>query len=119
VSPDGFGKQFLGFSKTLFFNISRGMDELPAEYSQTDFEIFAVFWFFYWGILLFPIGLLVHCVERKKGILPHTFTISFLIVVMIGSYMVPQSGMTYFMLPHAIYMLIRNYIKAKKELVAN
>ena len=110
-----FSKQFLKFSETYFFNISRGMDELPAEPGKTNFETFAAFWFFYWGIIIIPIGLLVHSVEKDKRVLPHYFTISYLIVIIIGSYMVPKSGMTFFMLPHAIYMLARNYLKIRKN----
>lgn len=119
VSSDGCGRQFLKFSESWFFKISGGMDELPAEVGITNFETFAVFWFFYFGILLIPLGLLVHSVEKERRILPHYFTISYLIVVIIGSYMVPDSGMTYFMLPHAVYMLIRNYFKSKKALTIN
>jgi hypothetical protein len=59
-------------------------------------------------------GLLVHSIERNKGIVPYSFTISYLMVVLIGCYMVPSSGMTFFMLPHAVYMLIRNHLKAGK-----
>ena len=59
-------------------------------------------------------GIIVHSIEKNKGIIPYSFTISYLIVVMIGCYMVPNSGMTFFMLPHAIYMLVRNYLKARK-----
>jgi len=29
---------------------------------------------------------------------------------------VPKSGMTYFALPQSIYMLVSNYIKARKEI---
>ena len=116
VSSGGCGKQFLSFSKSYFYRISGGMDELPANVGKTNFETFAVFWFFYFGIIIIPLGLLVHFVEREKRVLPHYFTISYLIVVIIGSYMIPNSGMTFFMLPHAIYMLIRNYFKARKAL---
>jgi hypothetical protein len=109
-----FGKQFSEFSKSYFFKISKGTDELPAMIGKTNFETFAAFWFFYFGIIIIPIGLLVHSIEKNKGIIPYSFTISYLIVVMIGCYMVPNSGMTFFMLPHAIYMLVRNYLKARK-----
>jgi hypothetical protein len=119
VSSNGCGKQFLDFSKSWFFKISGGMDEFPAEVGRTNFENFAVFWFFYFGILMIPLGLLVHSVEKERRILPHYFTISYLIVVIIGSYMIPKSGMTFIMLPHAIYMLIRNYFKAGKTLTIN
>ena len=116
ISSSGCGKQFIRFSKSYFFNISGGANELPAEVGKTDFETFTAFWFFYFGILLFPLGLIVHSIEKEKRVLPHSFTISYLIVIIIGSYMVPYSGMTVFMLPHAIYMMIRNFYKAKKEI---
>ena len=112
-SPDGLGNQFLKFSNTYFFNISSGLDELPAEIGKTNFETFAAFWFFYFGILLIPLGLLVHSIEKDGRILPHYFTVSYLIFVLLGCYMIPNSGITIIMLPHAIYMLVRNYLRAK------
>jgi hypothetical protein len=113
-SPDGFGNQFLKFSKSYFFKISTGLDELPAEVGKTNFETFAAFWFFYFGIFLIPLGLLVHSIEKDKRLLPNYFTVSYLIFVLIGCYMVPNSGLTIIMLPHGIYMLVLNYLKAKK-----
>jgi len=113
-SPDGLGNQFLKFSNTYFFKISSGLDELPAEIGKTNFETFAVFWFFYFGILLIPLGLLVHSIEKDCRILPHYFTVSYLIFVLVGCYMIPNSGMTIIMLPHAIYMLVRNYLRENK-----
>ena len=88
---------------------------MPATIGNTNFESFAAFWFFYFGILLIPLGLLLHFVEKDKKILPLSFTISYLIVILIGCYMIPNSGMTVFMLPHALYLIIRNYIIARKR----
>jgi hypothetical protein len=116
VTADGFGTQFMNFSKTYFFRISGGLNELPAAAGKTNFETFAAFWFFYFGILIIPLGLLVHAIEKKNRVLPHSFTISYLIVVLIGVYMIPASGMTYIMLPHAVYMLIINFYKSKKTI---
>lgn len=109
-----FQPQFKGFSETWFFNISKGIEQLPAVVGKTDFESFATFWFLYFGLLIIPLGFLVHAIERKKDILPLGFTLSYLIVVLIGVYMVPNSGMTFIMLPHALYMLISSLIKQKK-----
>jgi hypothetical protein len=114
VTSSGFGKQFLEFSKSYFFMISPGASEFPAEANKTDFETHAAFWFFYFGLLLIPLGILAHSIEKGGKTLPHAFTISYLILVMIGCYMVPNSGMSFFMLPHAIYMLLRNNLKAKR-----
>lgn len=114
VSPEGCGKQLHKFAETAFFNISNGIAQLPFEAGKTDFETFAAFWFFYWGLFIIPIGLFVHAIEIKYKILPHSFTISYLIFIIMGAYMVPNSGMTFIMLPHATYMLVRNYIKAKR-----
>lgn len=113
-SSNGMGNHFMKFSETYFFRISDGLNELPAEIGKTDFETFAIFWFFYFGILLIPLGLLVHSIEKDRKVLPHYFTVSFLVVVLIGCYMIPNSGMTFIMLPHAIYMLMSNYLKARK-----
>ncbi len=115
ISSDGCGTQFLNFSKSYFFKISEGLNELPAVPGKTNFETFAAFWFFYFGILIIPLGLLVHSIEKANKTLPHYFTITYLIVVLIGCYMIPNSGMTFIMLPHAIYMLVRNYIIVRKE----
>lgn len=109
-----FGKQFHDFSKTYFFEISKGTNEFPIAGNCTIYETHAAFWFFYFGILLIPIGLLLHTIERKQTYIPHSFTISYLLVVLIGVYMIPESGMTFFMLPHAVFMLIRNYVKYRK-----
>ena len=115
LSADCFGDQFKEFAKTCFFKVHRGLDDLPFMSGHTNMETFAAFWFFYFGVLIIPLGLLVHFYEKKNTILPHTFTISYLLVVLLGSYMIPSSGMTYIMLPHAIYMLVTNYIKYRKS----
>lgn len=114
LSAGAFGKQFQVFSQSYFFKISKGTDEMPAIAGNTNFEAIAAFWFFYFGIFIIPLGLLVHSIEKNGKILPHTFTISYFVVVLIGCYMIPSSGMTFFMLPQAIYMLVRNYLKARK-----
>ncbi len=114
ISPEGGGKQFLNAANSYFFNISSGSDELPLEAGQTGLDMLAFFWFFYFGLLLIPLGLLVHSIEKNKRILPYSFTVSYLVFVLAGSYMVPNSGMTIIMLPHAIYMLIISHIKTQK-----
>lgn len=86
VSPEGGRKQFLNPAKSHFFNISGGSDELPLEVGKTDLETLAFFWFFYFGILLIPLGLLVHSIEINKRILPYSFTISYLLVAILAKY---------------------------------
>lgn len=119
LSADGFGKQFSEFSKSYFFYLFSDMEKLRAGAGRELFESFSAFWFFYFGILLIPLGLLIHSIERRYKILPHSFTISYLIFVMIGCYMMPESGMTFFMLPHAVYMLVSNCIKIRKMQLLN
>ena len=114
VSNDGFGLKFREFAHTGFFQISKGLNELPYTPGITKTDTFAAFWFFYFGILIIPFGLLVHTIERRHRVLPHSFTLSYLIVVIVGAYMIPASGMTYIMLPHAIYMLLGNFLKTGK-----
>lgn len=120
ISSEGGGQQFLNASKSYFYRINEGKNALPIEsLGKTDLEMLTFFWFFYFGLLLIPLGLLIHSIERKKEILPYTFTVSYLIFILSGSYMIPNSGMTVIMLPHAIYMLITNYIKIQKKRHSN
>ena len=105
LSPWGFGNQFWDFSSHLFFRISSGILEFPLFDGQMDYESFAAFWFFYFGLLLFPIGLLVRYLEKQELQLPRSFVLSYLLVILLGAYMIPLSGMTFFMLPHALFMM--------------
>ncbi len=107
VSPFAFGKQFLEFSKTYFFKISEGLFEFPLLNGIMNYENFASFWFVYFGVLIIPIGILVDFIEKNNKIVPKKFILVYLIVVLIGVYMIPFSGMTFLMLPHAIYMFIQ------------
>lgn len=111
ISADGFQIQFTEFAKVYFFNISSGLDQLPAMVGKTDFETFATFWFFYFGIIMFPLGFAINYIEKVNKHLPILFTISYLMLVLIGCYMVPNSGITIFMLPHALYMIIKPLFK--------
>ncbi|WP_020528875.1 DUF6463 family protein [Flexithrix dorotheae] len=107
ISPFAFGKQFAGFADKFFFKISEGLSEFPILNGQMNYENFAAFWFFYFGILLIPLGVLINYVEKTNGQIPKNFIWIYLIVVLIGVFMIPFSGMTFFMLPHAIYMLLQ------------
>lgn len=113
-SPDGFRYKFSEFAKSGFFRISKGLDELPPVAGKTDFETFAAFWFFYFGLLLIPMGILVFDMERKHKYLPHSFTISYLFVVVLGAYMIPNSGMTFIMMPHALFMFLQNLYRSRR-----
>jgi hypothetical protein len=117
LSTDGFGSKFMEFSQSGFYKIHRGLEELPfvhGKMSVSSLEAFSAFWFFYFGILIIPLGLLVHSIEKTGRALPHYFTISYLLVVLIGAYMIPNSGMSVIMLPQALYMLIINFVRARK-----
>ena len=108
ISPFAFGKQFAGFAEKFFFRISEGLSEFPLLNGQMNYENFAAFWFFYYGLLLIPLGIIVGYVEKTSGRLPIGFVWSYLIIVLLGVFMIPFSGMTFLMLPHAIYMLIQH-----------
>ena len=117
LTSEGFGTKFAEFSNSNFYKIHKGLDELPfvsGKMSISSLESFSAFWFFYFGIMLFPLGLLVHSIEKSGRTLPHYFTITYLIIVIIGAYMIPNSGMTIIMLPHAIFMLVINYMRSRK-----
>ena len=113
ISPFGFGKQFAEFARDFFFKISEGIFEFPLLNGQMNYENFASFWFFYYGLLLIPLGILVNYIEKTIGPIPKNFIWAHLIILVVGAYMIPFSGMTFLMLPHAIYMLIRNRREAK------
>ncbi len=108
VSPFAFGSQFLGFASNLFFKISDGLKEFPLLNGVMNFESFAAFWFVYFGLIMIPLGILVSYIEKTTGSLPQNFIWAYLIIVLIGVYMIPFSGMTFLMLPHAFYMLYTN-----------
>lgn len=118
IEPGNGGTQFSRMAETYFYKVSPGAELLPiveAKTSFADVEIFVIFWFLYFGLLLIPLGLLIHSIERKGGTLPLVFTISYLLFVLAGVYMMPNSGMTFIMLPHAIYMLVINQIRVRKN----
>lgn len=109
ITPFAFGKQFSSFSEKFFFKISEGLIEFPLLNGIMNYENFAAFWFFYFGLLLIPLGILVNYIETKIGTVPKSFIWGYLIVVLVGVFMIPFSGMTIIMLPHAIFMVfIRN-----------
>jgi hypothetical protein len=107
ISPFAFGKQFYDFATKFFFKISDGLLEFPLLNGQMNYANFAAFWFFYFGLLLIPLGILLNYLEKENKSIPKEFTWTYLIIVLIGVYMIPFSGMTIFMLPHALYMLIK------------
>ncbi len=108
VSPFAFGKQFVRFAEKFFFKISEGLFEFPLLNGEMNYENFAAFWFFYFGLLLFPIGILVQHLENTNSPLPKKFISTYLGIVLIGVYMIPFSGMTFLMLPHALFMLYQH-----------
>ena len=116
VSPFAFGKQFFAFSKTYFFKISEGLLEFPLLNGKMNYENFASFWFVYFGLLIIPLGILVDYIEKTNKIVPKKFIIAYLILAIVGVYMIPLSGMTFLMLPHAIYMFTQrnNFLKNGK-----
>jgi len=105
VSPWAFGKQFALFSNQFFFKISEGLLEFPLLDGKMNYENFAAFWFVYFGLFLIPVGLLVDFIESQNIPIPKTFVWTYLAVVLLGVYMIPFSGMTFLMLPHALYMI--------------
>ncbi|MEM1123533.1 MAG: DUF6463 family protein [Bacteroidota bacterium] len=115
ISPLAFGEQFVSFSKCYFFNISDGLLEFPFLNGQMHYENFAAFWFFYFGLLLLPLGVVVHYLEQSTIRLPATFVGVYLMVVLIGVFMIPLSGMTFLMLPHALWMVYQLNLSNKSS----
>jgi hypothetical protein len=111
MSMDAFGRQFAVFSDANFYKVSKGLDELPIIDNIYVYEVMSAFWFVYFGLLMVVVGFLVFSVEKKKQSLPYSFVLSYFFFVFIGSYMIPNSGITFIMLPHAIFMLIQKIYK--------
>ncbi len=109
LSPYAFGSQFEGFARRYFFNVSEGLLEFPLLNGQMNFENFAAFWFFYFGLLLIPLGIIVNYLEKLNHQIPYSFVWFYFMLVLIGAYMIPLSGMTFLMLPHGIFMLVQKY----------
>ena len=105
LTPLAFGKTFYKFGQSAFFKINDGLTDFPLLGGQIQSEDFAAFWFVYFGLMLIPVGLLLRQFIQQLGYVPSKFAIAYLIVVLIGAYMIPFSGMTLVMLPHALLML--------------
>lgn len=105
--PSVFGRQFQVFSKQGFFAIDPGFLALGSG-KPTDFETFAAFWCFSWGLLLFPLRLLLDEFERIQSRIPAKFLWSYAAIAAIGTYMIPAGGFTVFLLPHAIVLLVKH-----------
>lgn len=103
LTPIAYIKQFENFTYQFFFKINDGFME-----SQMNYETFAAFWCLFFGLILFPLGILLNSIENKNIPIPMCFILSYLIVVLLGVYMIPWGGITILMLPHVIYMLIKN-----------
>ncbi len=106
LTPVFYAKQFQGFAEQFFFKVNNGFME-----SQVNYETFAAFWCLFFGLMLLPLGVLLHTVEKRISIVPMPFILTYLIVVLIGVYMIPLGGITFLMLPHVVYMLLK-YRKA-------
>ena len=103
LTPFVYVDQFKNFAHQLFFKINDGFMA-----SSVDHKTFAAFWCLYFGLILFPLGVLLDSVEKNNMRIPIPFILSYFAIILVGVYMIPLGGMTIFMLPHAICMLIRN-----------
>jgi hypothetical protein len=108
LSPIAYIKQFENFSSLYFFRINVWISGTAFQSRQMNYENFAAFWCFYFGLLMFPLGILLDSIEKTQAGIPKQFIWSYFIFIIIGIYMIPVSGMTVFMLPHAIYMIIKS-----------
>lgn len=107
VMPGVYGEQFYLFSKQYFFYINKGLIDFPLFGGSINHEQFAAFWFFYGGVLTFMYGHLLDKFEKSNGHISREISRVFLFVALIGSYMIPMSGMTFVLLPQALYMCLR------------
>lgn len=106
--PGVFGKQIMNFASQGFFNINKGLLGFPLLGGIINYESFSAFWFFYMAPILFIVGHLIDNIERINGGVPRKIAYHFLILSLIGAYMVPISGMTFLLVPQAGYMLMKS-----------
>ena len=106
IFPGVYGEQFMVFLGNYFFNINDGLLDFPILGGTLQHHEFAAFWFFYAGPLMFIYGQLLDEFEKKNGYIPKKIAISFIVVSLIGAYMIPMSGMTFLMIPLGIYMYL-------------
>ncbi len=111
LTPVVYFRQFSQFASQFFFRINNGFMETSINY-----ETFAAFWCLYFGLTLFPLGVLLDSIERKGIPIPKPFIMVYLGLVLLGVYMIPFGGMTVFMLPHVTYMVVTNFRKNNKQL---
>jgi len=106
LTPVVYFNQFEVFARRFFFSINGGFME-----DAINYETFAAFWCLYFGLALFPLGVLLDSMERQKITIPKSFIRIYFGIILIGVYMIPFGGMTVFMLPHVIYMMIASWRK--------
>lgn len=109
LTPLVYFDQFEIFARRFFFIINNGFME-----DSINYQTFAAFWCLYFGLVLFPLGVLLDSIEKKKMPIPNSFVMVYFCVVLTGVYMIPLGGMTVFMLPHVIYMMIGKW-REKRE----
>ncbi len=110
LTPVVYFNQFSLFARHFFFRINDGFME-----SSINYETFAAFWCLYFGLTLFPLGVLLDSIEKKKMPIPKSFIVVYAGLILVGVYMIPFGGMTVFMLPHLVYMIAGNRRKHIKS----
>jgi hypothetical protein len=84
LTPLVYSAQFRSFAKRSFMNINYGFLE-----SGLNYETFAAFWCLFFGLLLFPLGILLDNIEKRNVSIPRAFIFSYLIIILAGVYMIP------------------------------
>lgn len=115
ISPLAFFDQFSRFASSGFFRVSEGLLEFPMMEGSMNYENFAAFWFFYFGLALLPIGLLLCFIEKSGQAIPRNFKRCYLALSLLGAYMIPLSGMTFLMLPHALFMFFESRNRGRQD----
>jgi len=81
--------------------------ERPIHEGLLDIQAEAAIWFFIGGVALFVLGHLVHAFEVQVGRLPRFLGWELLGISLAFWWMIPISGFPVFLLPQAVFMILR------------
>ncbi len=111
-----FWEKWCEFPTKFFFNIAPHelKFDRPLIQNFLDLSAEATLWFFISGIVLMILGQIVHGIEVQTRRIPSYLGWELLAFGLVFSWMIPISGFSIFLVPQAIYMIIRQRTKGNQ-----